>query len=183
MLHAADDKSFEFKPGDRIVFIGDALIERDIYHNYLETMLSVRLHGQGVTFRNAGWAGDTVWGESRAVFGTQKDGYNSLIKIVNETRPSVAVLNYGFNESFASKDGLAHFEEGYNALLDNVLNPAKDVEFVAAPPAQAKKSPRPERCAGRQQARRAAGPTSDLDFAHCVPNGRRASGGAKSAGE
>jgi lysophospholipase L1-like esterase len=134
----AADAPFEFKANDRVVFIGGALVERDIQYNYLETMLTVRAHGKGVTFRNVGWAGDTVWGESRAVFGTQKDGYNSLIKLVNETRPTVVFLSYGFNESYAGPEGLAHFEEGYNALLDNVLTPARDAEYVAAPPAEAK---------------------------------------------
>ena len=129
---------FELKPNDRVVFIGDALVERDTAYNYLETMLTVRYHGKGVTFRNIGWSGDTVWGESRAVFGQQKDGYNALIKAINETRPTVVFLNYGMNESFAGAAGLAHFEEGYNALLDNVLDPAKDAQYVAAPPAQAK---------------------------------------------
>ncbi len=133
---SADQAPFELKPNDRVVFVGDGLVERDIAYNYLESMLTVRSHGKGVTFRNAGWSGDTVWGESRAVFGQQKDGYNSLIKIINETRPTVIFLFYGMNESFAGPAGLAHFEEGYNALLDNVLNPAKDAEHVGAPPAQ-----------------------------------------------
>lgn len=149
---------FELKPNDRVVFIGDALVERDIAYNYLETMLTVRSHGKGVTFRNIGWSGDTVWGESRAVFGTQKDGYNALIKIINETRPTVVFLNYGMNESFAGAAGLAHFEEGYNALLDNVLDPAKDAQYVAAPPAQAKDRRDPKEVLTPQAAEKRAVP-------------------------
>ena len=133
---AAELTPFDLKANDRVVFVGDGVVERDIAYNYLETMLTARYHGKGITFRNAGWSGDTVWGESRAVFGTQKDGYNSLIKVINETKPTVVFLCYGMNESFAGPAGLARFEEGYNALLDNVLNPAKDAEHVAAPPAQ-----------------------------------------------
>lgn len=134
--HAAAPAPFDLQPNDRVLFLGDALVERDIAYNYLETMLTVRYHGKSITFRNAGWSGDTVWGESRAVFGQQKDGYNALVKIINETRPTVVFLFYGMNESFAGPAGIAHFEAGYNALLDNVLNPAKDAEHVAAPPAQ-----------------------------------------------
>ena len=133
---AAEPAAFELKANDRVVFVGDGVVERDIAYGYLETMLTARYHGKNITFRNAGWSGDTVWGESRAVFGQQKDGYNSLIKIINETKPTVVFLFYGMNESFAGPTGLAHFEEGYNALLDNVLNPAKDAEHAAAPPAQ-----------------------------------------------
>ena len=134
--HAAAPAPFDLQPNDRVLFLGDALVERDLAYNYLETMLSVRYHGKGITFRNAGWSGDTVWGESRAVFGSQKDGYNALVKIINETRPTVVFLFYGMNESFAGPNGIERFEAGYNALLDNVLNPAKDAEHVAAPPAQ-----------------------------------------------
>ncbi len=135
----AKTRSFEFKPNDRVVVIGDALVERDIQYNYLETMFSpVRLHGKGVTFRNVGWSGDTVWGEARAVFGTQKDGYNALVRIINETRPTVAFVCYGMNESFAGPDGLAKFEAGYNTLLDNLTDPAKDKDYVAAPKAEEK---------------------------------------------
>ncbi|HLX63680.1 MAG TPA: SGNH/GDSL hydrolase family protein [Planctomycetota bacterium] len=128
------DAPFEFKPNDRVVFIGDALIERDIQYNYLETMLTVRLHGKGVTFRNAGWSGDTVWGESRSVFGTQKDGYTALVRIIGETKPTVAFLNYGMNESFAGPDGLARFEEQYNTLLDDLNKASPGVRVVLISP-------------------------------------------------
>ena len=131
---AADNAPFEFKPNDRIVFIGDALIERDIAYNYLETMLTLRLHDKNVTFRNVGWSGDTVWGESRGVFGSQKDGYNALVKIINETKPTVAFLNYGRNESFAGPEGLARFEQQYNTLLDDLNKQAPGARVILLEP-------------------------------------------------
>lgn len=134
LTSAADDATFEFKPNDRVVFIGDALIERDIQFNYLETMLTVRLHGTGVTFRNVGWSGDTVWGESRGVFGSQKDGYNALVRIIGETKPTVAFLNYGMNESFAGPEGVARFEQQYNTLLDDLNKQAPGVRVILVSP-------------------------------------------------
>jgi lysophospholipase L1-like esterase len=72
------------------------------------------------TFRNLGWSGDTVWGEARAGFGTQKDGYASLVKQVTDCKPTILLVNYGMNESFAGQAELPHFIDGYNALLDDL---------------------------------------------------------------
>lgn len=131
-LLAADP--FAFNPNDRIVFIGDALVERDMEQNYLETMLAVRLHGKGITFRNIGWSGDTVWGEARAVFGVQKDGYAALLKMIGETKPTVAFLNYGMNESFAGSEGVERFDKQYNTLLDDLAKQAPGVRVVLVSP-------------------------------------------------
>lgn len=125
---------FELKNGDRVAFIGDALIERDIQFNYLETLLSIRYHGRGIVFRNVGWSGDTVWGESRAVFGSPADGYKALIKMIGEVQPTVAFFNYGLNESFEGKEGLARFEEGYNTLLNDLEKTAKGCRGVLLSP-------------------------------------------------
>jgi lysophospholipase L1-like esterase len=144
-LRAADRTFLKLKENDRVAFIGDALIERDIAYNYLETELSIHFHGRGITFRNIGWSGDTVWGESRAVFGSQKEGYSALIRIVGEIKPTVAFLNYGMNESFAGAAGLTRFEQGYNTLLDDVSKQAPNVRVVLISPIafQADEAPPP----------------------------------------
>src|SRR5580765_5012703 len=100
-----------FKPadGDRIVFLGGTLVERDQAYGYFESFLLARFPDVNFTFRNLGWSGDTVWGEARAVFGSQKDGYNALLKQVNEAKPTILLVNYGMNESFAGEAGLSHF--------------------------------------------------------------------------
>ena len=41
--------------------------ERDQAHGYLETILTAR--HPGLTFRNLGWSGDTVFGEAQASHG------------------------------------------------------------------------------------------------------------------
>src|SRR3954465_698225 len=38
---SAAPPKFELVDGDRVVFIGNTFVERDIQHNYLETMLSM----------------------------------------------------------------------------------------------------------------------------------------------
>src|SRR5260221_6737565 len=97
--------------GDRVVFLGGTLVERDQSYGYFETFLHLGFRDVHFTFRNLGWSGDTVWGEARAVFGTQKDGYNSLLRQVNECKPTILLINYGFNESFEGQPGLSRFVE------------------------------------------------------------------------
>ena len=57
---------FEFRDGDRVVFLGSAFIERLQNTGYLETMLTAAIPSKNITFRNLGWSGDTVWGDARA---------------------------------------------------------------------------------------------------------------------
>ena len=58
-------KPFDFKDGDRIVWIGNTLVEREQRYGYWETALLVANKDKKITFRNLGWSGDTVWGEAR----------------------------------------------------------------------------------------------------------------------
>src|SRR5438552_2309680 len=125
----------QFKPvdGDRIVFLGGTLVERDAEYGYFETALILHYRDVNFTFRNLGWSGDTVWGEARAGFGTQKDGYANLLKQVNECKPTILLINYGMNESFAGEAGLPHFVEGYDALLDDMAKTGAKIWLIAPP--------------------------------------------------
>ena len=62
-------------------------------HNYpwLETMLTLEV--PGVTFRNMGWSGDTVFGDARAVFGSRTDGYQRLMRDLEYAAPNFAILS------------------------------------------------------------------------------------------
>src|SRR5262245_30927926 len=63
---AGEPPRFEFRDGDRVVLIGDTLIERDQEYGYLETLLTAANPDKTIIFRNLGWSGDTVGGLSRA---------------------------------------------------------------------------------------------------------------------
>ena len=106
--------------GDRVVLLGNTLIEREQKYGYLETALTERYPDRNITFRNLGWSGDTVWGEARAVFGTQADGFRALKEHVLALKPTVIFVGYGTNESFAGEAGLPHFIDGLNTLLDTL---------------------------------------------------------------
>jgi lysophospholipase L1-like esterase len=108
----------ELRDGDRVVLVGDALIERDQEYGYLETLLTIQNPDKTITFRNLGWSGDTVFGEARAGFGTPADGFKDLKEHVLALKPTVVIVGYGMADSFAGEAGLPRFVEGLNTLLD-----------------------------------------------------------------
>ena len=110
---------FELADGDRVVFIGNTFVERDIGHNYLETLLTIAHADRNVTFRNMGWSGDTVFVPARAGSSPNK-GFDLLVNDVKELRPTVLFVAYGMNESFEGEAGLSRFSDGYNKLLDGL---------------------------------------------------------------
>jgi glycosyltransferase involved in cell wall biosynthesis len=117
---AAEPEKFELKDGDRVVFLGNTLIEREQKYGYWELMLTMAWPERNVTFRNLGWSGDTVWGESRAGFGSQADGFKKLVEEVNAAKPTVIFVGYGNVEAFDGEKGLPKFVEGFGKLLDEL---------------------------------------------------------------
>src|SRR3954469_13338955 len=85
----AEAPKFTLADGDRIIFVGATMVERDAQYGYFETLLNAQFPAARFTFRNLGWSGDTVWGESRAEFGTPKDGYARLVQEVIEAKPTI----------------------------------------------------------------------------------------------
>ena len=83
-----DLPQLEWRDGDRCVLLGGAFVERLQWYGYLESILATGLRKRGVTFRNLGWSGDTVWGEARAVFGGPNDGFARLRKDVTDAKPT-----------------------------------------------------------------------------------------------
>ena len=61
---------FELADGDRVVLLGDALIEQEQYFGWIEIMLSSAFADRDVTFRNLGWSADTPGGDSRCLLYT-----------------------------------------------------------------------------------------------------------------
>ncbi len=123
----------ELKDGDRVVLIGGTLIEREQRYGYWETALTAAFPDRDVTFRNLGWSGDTVWGEARAGFDTPREGYQRLVRQTLALKPTVIVVGYGSNESFAGQPGVPRFREQLKKLLDD-LAPAKARIVLLAPP-------------------------------------------------
>jgi lysophospholipase L1-like esterase len=122
VVSAADP--FRFADGDRVVWLGGTLIEREQQSGHWEAALTVKNRPAKVTFRNLGWSGDTVWGESRNGFDESPKGFDRLVSLTTELKPTVLIICYGQSESFAGEAGLPRFRDGLNRLLD-ALAPTK----------------------------------------------------------
>ena len=121
---------FQLLDGDRVVFLGDTLIERAQTYDYGETQLTARYPDRHITFRNLGWSADTVFGDSRAGFGTVNDGYEQLKQRVFEQQPTVIVLGYGGAVSSGGKAGLPAFEAGLRRLLSTLDETQATIVFL-----------------------------------------------------
>lgn len=130
--------------GDRVVLVGDTLIERDQRYGYLETMLTLANPDQDATFRNLGWSADTTRGLSRAGFDPPEAGFQALKEQVLAAKPTVLVVGYGMAESFDGEAGLSRFVDGYNAFLDAVASTGARLILLAPLPHEAMPPPLPD---------------------------------------
>lgn len=131
------------KDGDRVVMVGGALIEREQLFGHVEVMLHTSFPDKKFTVRNLGWSGDTVWGEARAEFGPQPEGYKKLVEQVKAEKPTVLILAYGTNEAFAGKEAVKKFTEQYRKLLADIVPEGCRCVFLTIPnPKHPKLSPK-----------------------------------------
>lgn len=136
-LFAAEDSApdvasakFKLRDGDRVVLLGGTFIEREGQFGHIESLLTAAYPDQQITFRNLGWSGDTVWAESRGVFDPPAVGYQRMIDLVKELKPTVIVLAYGQNEAFAGPAKLEPFVQQYAKLCDDLSPTQARLVFV-----------------------------------------------------
>jgi lysophospholipase L1-like esterase len=124
----------EIRDGDRIVWLGNTLVEREQRYGYWETALNATHPGKRFTLRNLGWSGDTVFGDARAAFDTPAKGFERMVGLTLELKPTTVWVAFGANESFDGVAGLPRFEQGLGKLLD-AIRPAnaRIVLFTPAP--------------------------------------------------
>jgi len=108
------------KNTDRIILLGGGFVEQERLHCFLEARL-LRRHADGqLVLRNLGWGGDTVRGAARTGGFQNPEGFARLLKEVKQWKPTVILIGYGMNESFAGKSGLDGFTRDYGTLLDKL---------------------------------------------------------------
>lgn len=122
---------FQFRTGDRVVLLGGTFIERMQVCDFFEATVTTGLPSLDLKFRNLGWSGDTVWGDSRGVFGNRNDGFKRLLGDVNIANPTVILVAYGENEAYEGEAGLLEFEAGLETLLKELDKTGARIVLVA----------------------------------------------------
>lgn len=115
-VSAQNTNVFELRDGDRVVLIGDTLIEREQSFGHVEYVMTTHFADRHVTFRNLGWSADTPVGTSRAGFDTPDKGFDRLREQLALVKPTVAVVGYGMANSFDGEAGLSQFKSDLEKL-------------------------------------------------------------------
>lgn len=136
----------EFKDGDRVVLLGNTVIEREQRYGFFESSLALALGDKKITVRNLGWSGDTVFGHARSYFGPPTEGIERLTKHLELLKPTVVILCYGSELAFERLGGLPEFLSGYRSLLDLIRekSPGVRIAIVSPPPLENLPPPLPD---------------------------------------
>lgn len=100
---AQAEAKLKLKKGDKIVYIGNTLAERMQYFPHFETRLQARFPELNLVVRDLGWSADEITLRPRS---KDFDDHGTRLQ---DHKPDVIFAFFGFNESFAGKDGLPKF--------------------------------------------------------------------------
>lgn len=113
---------FEFRPGERVVWLGDALFEAEAEHGYLETRIQAQYPDRRLTFRNLSTSPhnrlrdpDPRPAEASAEWLTH------LLAEVRASGPGVVLLSYGTAAAWWGDEARPAFSNVYARVLDGVL--------------------------------------------------------------
>lgn len=138
--------TFEFLDGDRLVLIGNTVIERELRYATFEPRLALALGDTKVTVRNLAWSGDTVFGHARSYFGPPEEGLQRLTAHLELLKPTVVMLCYGSELAFEKLGGLPDFLSGYRSYLELIRKhaPGARIIIVTPPPLETLPPPLPD---------------------------------------
>lgn len=132
------------RDGDRVVLLGDSLLEQEQYFGWVEVMMTAAFPEADVSFRNLGWSADTPAGASR--FGLSRlqagrepanEGWKQLQAQLELTKPTVIVFGYGMASSLESgKAGREQFVADYGRLIETTRQISPQVRMVFLSPLQ-----------------------------------------------
>ena len=130
------------RKGERVVFIGNGLAERDVYYSRIETELQLRWPDRELVVRNMARVGDTPgfrphpsrqsqWAFPGAEkFHPDKQTHNGRgffpmpDEWLTHLRADTVVAFFGYNESFDGPAGVANFEAELDAFAGHTLSRA-----------------------------------------------------------
>lgn len=108
----------QLEPGDQIAFIGSGLLDNARHHGYLESLVHQRFPNHRLSLRNFSWPADEVDLQPRPA------NFGDLDQHLTYYQTDVIIAAFGYNESFAGKDGLLAFRARFDGFLTRVKSRA-----------------------------------------------------------
>ena len=121
-----------------IALVGGGAWVAEQRDGYLESALRLTHPGQPLRIRNFGWDGDTVSSRPREV------NYPSVPAQLRQFGVTLALLQFGQNESWAGESGLMAFRQDYLRLLDELGAVTPRLVLVTPLPFEARPAPAPD---------------------------------------
>ena len=106
----------ELKKRDHIAVIGNTLAERMQHDGWLETILHCRFPEHELVVRDLGFSGDELTTRLRSA------GFGSPDEWLTRTKADVVIACFGYNESFAGKEGLDKFKQDLAEFVKHTLS-------------------------------------------------------------
>jgi putative heme-binding domain-containing protein len=128
LLPAADKDgpapAFELRQGDHVCLVGNTLADRMQHDGWLETYLQSRFPKLDLSLRNLGYSGDEVEGFTDKPDDSHRlrsASFGSSDEWLKRTKADVVFAFFGYNESFAGKDGLEQFKKDLDNFVKHTL--------------------------------------------------------------
>ncbi|MEZ6137733.1 MAG: HEAT repeat domain-containing protein [Pirellulaceae bacterium] len=106
-------QALSLEAGDHICLVGNELGERMQHHNYWETLLHKQFAENKLTVRNLCFPGDEPSLRIRS------KNFGSPESHLQHSKASVVLYFFGFNESFAGRDGMPAFGDEMRKLVEH----------------------------------------------------------------
>lgn len=114
---------FTLKPGERVVFLGDAILEAEADYGYFETRLDSHYPASTFTFRNLSRSPHNRLRDADTEPAAADSGWLApLLAEVRALEPSLVVLSYGTAAARRGSEALPAFTNVYHRLLDGILS-------------------------------------------------------------
>ncbi len=140
---------FAFQENDVVAIYGNGLADRMQHDPWVETVLQSHLQGKNVRFRNMSFSGDMVNQRPR------NKGFTNDAEYLQHVGPDVVFVMYGYNESFAGKEGAAAYRGELVKLVDRYAKLRKekgeDARFVLFSPIACENTGDPNLPDGKEQ--------------------------------
>lgn len=127
-----------FKPGDRVLILGDSNTHDGKYIAALDLIVRCRMPGSQVEFINAGLASETLSGTSEKQHPWPRpDVHERAARAIEKTKPTVVAWCYGMNDGiYAPPDAerMAKFQAGTRDLIALSRAAGARVVILTPPP-------------------------------------------------